>query len=129
MRIIKYNPTESKQELSVSKKKFTFYILSSLIIILIIIPGAFSQQDENFGWNPQETEFEDELGDIVSVNTTHAWAISTNGRIISTQDGGFTWEVEYSSAGSVFNELSYSNGTLYVVGDLGTIIRKTVNTD
>lgn len=53
------------------------------------------------------------------------FAIGTEGTILSTSDGGTTWTKESSGTDSTLIALSISDGTAYVVGFGGTVLKRS----
>ncbi|OLS19808.1 MAG: putative glutamine ABC transporter permease protein GlnM [Candidatus Heimdallarchaeota archaeon LC_2] len=126
MRRSSYLPLDAENENDRTiNKKHLFYIIGTFFLIILLVPSATPGQDINFGWNEQLHPIGTDLNDIVYINSSFAWAIGNEGKIISTKDAGILWEIENSGVITDLYEIEYSNETLMVVGEDGTVLRKT----
>jgi photosystem II stability/assembly factor-like uncharacterized protein len=105
------------------RKKNKFILC--IILLLIVIKPALSQE----GWfwqNPGPTA--NHMNCVIFVDDTTGWAVGDAGTLITTKDGGITWEnqlIPFTYYSSLNGVDFISNTTGWVVGRLGTILKTT----
>lgn len=60
-------------------------------------------------WQVQNSPITEDLISVSFADTSHGWAISPNGSIIHTADGGKNWETETSPGGFYPNKIFFQN--------------------
>src|ERR1700741_4331808 len=102
------------------------YIL--LIILLWLLPsGSHAQQPPTWQWQnplPQGNA----LNSIkFADDKTHGWTIGSDGSILHTRNGGFTWDAQISPASTTLYSLYVQNKARAVISGAGGVILTTTN--
>jgi photosystem II stability/assembly factor-like uncharacterized protein len=63
------------------------------------------------GWNPDPTGSSDDLRGIYFTDPSTGWAVSDQGRIYQTLDGGGSWSLRYSNSEPNFDAIDCIDGT------------------
>ncbi|MHA2248569.1 MAG: ABC transporter permease subunit [Candidatus Hodarchaeales archaeon] len=112
----------------ISKSTFVRSIILFLLIIIFILPKQTVAQQENVGWDEQDSTVSTDLFDAVSVDQSNAWVVGDNGVVIHTSDGG-NWTEETTPISDDLHSIDYYNRTFIAVGNGGTAITKTIDGD
>jgi photosystem II stability/assembly factor-like uncharacterized protein len=86
-------------------------------------PVLLVSTDGGQSWN-YKADFVDGITGIHFATANKGVAIGTNGRILSTEDGGLSWGNRFSAVSSTLNRLVFTDAsTAWVVGDNGTLLK------
>lgn len=80
--------------------------------------------DSGMTWTPVPTPTSVSLNDILFVDDMHVLAIGDAGTILTSSDGGYTWEQEESGTTERLHALATSGGATIAIGTIGTILRR-----
>lgn len=80
--------------------------------------------DSGMTWTPVPTPTGVPLNDILFVDVMHVLAVGDAGAILTSSDGGHTWEVEESGTTARLHALAMSGNTAIAIGNDGTILRR-----
>ena len=90
-------------------------ILSILILITVV-----SKAD----WQPQTSGTSENLYSTFFVNETTGWIVGTNGKILSTTNGGTSWVSQTSGTTQTLFSVEFVSPTVgYIVGSLNTSLK------
>lgn len=114
------------QTSQISKKNsFKINILIFLIIFLIIgSPTVNGQIGLRSGWEIVDTDFDEDIFSIVSTEDDQIWGFGESGLIITSNDGGNSWEKKESITENDLTTSDYLDGTILVSGTNGTVLHK-----
>lgn len=92
-------------------------------------PGASGliMKVETVSWLPQESNTNQNLNAVTSVNGKIAWIAGDGGTLLATTDGGNIWNKQTTNTSATINSVYFVNSTTgWFVAD-GGIIKKTTN--
>ena len=90
-------------------------------ILLLIAPGLNSEKVMDTGWDQASISTDNDLNDVLALNSTSAFAIGENGKIYHTVNSGVNWSEQDSGVIQDLNAIEF-NGQTIVVGDSGTVL-------
>ena len=104
-------------------KSFTIagYSLLLALILLFLTPNLNSEEERDTGWDQAPISTDNDLNDVLSFNSTSAFAVGENGKIFYTSNSGSNWSEQESGVIQDLNAINF-NGQLVVVGDSGTVL-------
>ena len=108
-------------------KSFTIagYSLFLALILLFFTPNLGSEKERDTGWDQVPISTDNDLNDVLALNSTSAFVVGENGKIYHTVDSGGNWSEQDSGVILDLNSIEF-NGQAIVVGDSGTVL---VNND
>ena len=90
-------------------------------ILLLFTPGLTSEEEIDTGWDQAPISTDNDLNDVLALNSTSAFAIGENGKIYHTVNSGVNWSEQDSGVIQDLNAIEF-NGQAIVVGDSGTVL-------
>jgi polar amino acid transport system permease protein len=104
-------------------RSFTIAICSLFLasILLLITPGLTSEEVMDTGWDQASISTDNDLNDVLALNSTSAFAIGENGKIYHTVNSGVNWSEQDSGVIQDLNAIEF-NEQAVVVGDSGTVL-------
>ncbi|MEO7969830.1 MAG: YCF48-related protein, partial [bacterium] len=117
---------------SISRFKFLVrsrsgYALLPSVVLSLLTVGSHAQQLPAWQWQnplPQGNA----LNSVKFANDkTHGWAIGSDGSILRTRNGGFTWEAQISPAATTLYGLYVQSKARAVISGAGGVILTTTN--
>ena len=104
-------------------KSFTIagYSLLLALILLFLTPNLNSEEERDTGWDQAPISTDNDLNDVLSFNSTSAFAVGENGKIFYTSNSGSNWSEQESGVIQDLNAINF-NGQVVVVGDSGTVL-------
>ena len=114
------------QTSQISKKKcFKLNTLIFIIIFLTIgLPTVNGQIGLRSGWEIVDTDFDEDIFSIISTEDDQIWGFGESGLIITSNDGGYSWEKKESITENDLTSSDYLDGTILVSGTNGTVLHK-----
>jgi len=104
-------------------KTFTIagYSLLLALILLFLTPNLNSEEERDTGWDQVPISTDNDLNDVLALNTTSAFVVGENGKIYHTVDSGGNWSEQDSGVILDLNAIEFNNQAI-VVGDSGTVL-------
>ena len=104
-------------------RSFTIAVGSLFLvsILLLITPGLNSEEVMDTGWDQASISTDNDLNDVLALNSTSAFAIGENGKIYHTVNSGVNWSEQDSGVIQDLNAIEF-NEQAVVVGDSGTVL-------
>ena len=104
-------------------RSFTIAVGSLFLasIILLITPSLNSEEVMDTGWDQASISTDNDLNDVLALNSTSAFAIGENGKIYHTVNSGVNWSEQDSGVIQDLNAIEF-NEQAVVVGDSGTVL-------
>jgi len=104
-------------------KSFTIagYSLLLALILLFLTPNLNSEEERDTGWDQSPISTDNDLNDVLSFNSTSAFAVGENGKIYYTSNSGVNWSEQESGVIQDLNAIEF-NGQVIVAGDSGTVL-------
>ena len=90
-------------------------------ILLLFTPGLTSEEERDTGWDQVSISTDNDLNDVLALNSTSAFAIGENGKIYHTVNSGVNWSEQDSGVIQDLNAIEF-NGQAIVAGDSGTVL-------
>ena len=90
-------------------------------ILLLFTPSLTSEEEIDTGWDQAPISTDNDLNDVLALNSTSAFAIGENGKIYHTVNSGVNWSEQDSGVIQDLNAIEF-NGQAIVVGDSGTVL-------
>ena len=90
-------------------------------ILLLFTPGLTSEEEIDTGWDQAPISTDNDLNDVLALNSTSAFAIGENGKIYHTVNSGVNWSEQDSGVIQDLNAIEF-NGQAIVAGDSGTVL-------
>jgi len=116
---------QSDKSSSGKKRGRTFTITGCLLflafILLLFTPSLTSEEEIDTGWDQAPISTDNDLNDVLALNSTSAFAIGENGKIYHTVNSGVNWSEQDSGVIQDLNAIEF-NGQAIVVGDSGTVL-------
>ena len=97
------------------------YSLFLAFILLLFTPSLTSEEEIDTGWDQAPISTDNDLNDVLALNSTSAFAIGENGKIYHTINSGANWSEQNSGVIQDLNAIEF-NGQAIVVGDSGTVL-------
>ena len=109
-------------------RTFTIAVCSLFLafILLLFTPGLTSEEERDTGWDQVSISTDNDLNDVLALNSTSAFAIGENGKIYHTVDSGVNWSEQDSGVIQDLNAIEF-NGQAIVAGDSGTVLINDVD--
>jgi polar amino acid transport system permease protein len=95
-------------------------------ILLLFTPGLTSEEERDTGWDQAPISTDNDLNDVLALNSTSAFAIGENGKIYHTVNSGVNWSEQDSGVIQDLNAIEF-NGQAIVAGDSGTVLINDVD--
>ena len=89
--------------------------------------GIWHTDDAGTSWLPITPLTDQWLRDVHFVDALRVFAVGDGGTILRSIDGGFTWQTENSGTTADLKSIASSPGTVVVVGDNATILRRDMS--
>ena len=104
-------------------RTFTIAVCSLFLafILLLFTPSLTSEEEIDTGWDQAPISTDNDLNDVLALNSTSAFAIGENGKIYHTVNSGVNWSEQDSGVIQDLNAIEF-NGQAIVVGDSGTVL-------
>ena len=104
-------------------RSFTIAGCSLLLafILLLLTPSLTSEEERDTGWDQVSISTDNDLNDVLALNSTSAFAIGENGKIYHTVNSGVNWSEQDSGVIQDLNAIEF-NGQAIVAGDSGTVL-------
>ena len=90
-------------------------------ILLLFTPSLTSEEEIDTGWDQAPISTDNDLNDVLALNSTSAFAIGENGKIYHTVNSGVNWSEQDSGVIQDLNAIEF-NGQAIVAGDSGTVL-------
>ena len=90
-------------------------------ILLLFTPSLTSEEEIDTGWDQVPISTDNDLNDVLALNSTSAFAIGENGKIYHTVNSGVNWSEQDSGVIQDLNAIEF-NGQAIVAGDSGTVL-------
>ena len=90
-------------------------------ILLLFTPSLTSEEERDTGWDQALISTDNDLNDVLALNSTSAFAVGENGKIYHTVDSGSNWSEQDSGVIQDLNAIEF-NGQTIVAGDSGTVL-------
>ena len=90
-------------------------------ILLLFTPSLKSEEEIDTGWDQAPISTDNDLNDVLALNSTSAFAIGENGKIYHTVNSGVNWSEQNSGVIQDLNAIEF-NGQAIVAGDSGTVL-------
>ena len=74
-------------------------------------------------WIEQRSGIEQDISDIVFLNSTDGFAVGDQGKLLSTASAGASWKIENISSKNKLERIVFTGNTGFVVGFGGTILK------
>ena len=98
-----------------------------LELALLFLATTFQSHNPP-GWYQQTLPVNDNINDIFFLDSLNGWAVTPNGHILNTQNGGDNWSIQKDSAGNLYTVQFLDSQNGYVLGNaLHGIIYKTTD--
>ena len=97
------------------------YSLFLAFILLLFTPSLTSEEEIDTGWDQAPISTDNDLNDVLALNSTSAFAIGENGKIYHTVNSGVNWSEQDSGVIQDLNAIEF-NGQAIVAGDSGTVL-------
>ena len=109
-------------------RSFTIAGCSLLLafILLFLTPSLTSEEERDTGWDQVSISTDNDLNDVLALNSTSAFAIGENGKIYHTVNSGVNWSEQDSGVIQDLNAIEF-NGQAIVAGDSGTVLINDVD--
>ena len=104
-------------------RTFTIAVCSLFLafILLLFTPSLTSEEEIDTGWDQAPISTDNDLNDVLALNSTSAFAIGENGKIYHTVNSGVNWSEQDSGVIQDLNAIEF-NGQAIVAGDSGTVL-------
>ena len=104
-------------------RTFTIAVCSLFLafILLLFTPSLTSEEEIDTGWDQAPISTDNDLNDVLALNSTSAFAIGENGKIYHTVNSGVNWLEQDSGVIQDLNAIEF-NGQAIVAGDSGTVL-------
>ena len=104
-------------------RTFTIAVCSLFLafILLLFTPSLTSEEEIDTGWDQAPISTDNDLNDVLALNSTSAFAIGENGKIYHTVNSGVNWSEQNSGVIQDLNAIEF-NGQAIVAGDSGTVL-------
>ena len=104
-------------------RTFTIAVCSLFLafILLLFTPSLTSEEEIDTGWDQAPISTDNDLNDVLALNSTSAFAIGENGKIYHTVNSGVNWSEQDSGVIQDLNAIVF-NGQAIVAGDSGTVL-------
>ena len=81
-----------------------------------------------FSWEPLSSGVTTDLYSVIALSEERIYAVGAKGTILHSTDGGDTWEQEHTDISNDLYRLALSKtgNTLWVVGQWGVVLRRTI---
>jgi len=96
-------------------------IISILIAFSLIFCGCSGHQAESLQWSLVNVNLTENILDISFADKNHGWAVTDSGQVISTQDGGKSWQISRVSEKPLTAVYAIDKKTVWIAGWDGTI--------
>ena len=109
-------------------RSFTIAGCSLLLafILILLTPSLTSEEERDTGWDQVSISTDNDLNDVLALNSTSAFAIGENGKIYHTVNSGVNWSEQDSGVIQDLNAIEF-NGQAIVAGDSGTVLINDVD--
>jgi polar amino acid transport system permease protein len=114
------------QTSQISKKKSSKknIIIFLIIFLTLVLPTVNGQIGLRSGWEIVDTDFDEDIFTIISTEDDQIWGFGESGLIITSNDGGNSWEKKESITENDLTSSDYLDGTILVSGTNGTVLHK-----
>jgi len=104
-------------------RTFTIAVCSLFLafILLLFTPSLTSEEEIDTGWDQAPISTDNDLNDVLALNSTSAFAIGENGKIYHTVNSGVNWSEQDSGVIQDLNAIEF-NVQAIVAGDSGTVL-------
>jgi len=106
-----------------SSRKFRVaqYSLVLALVLLFLTPSLDSEEERDTGWDQVPISTDNDLNDVLALNSTSAFVVGENGKIYHTIDSGANWSEQDSGVILDLNAIEFNNHAI-AVGDSGTVL-------
>jgi len=101
--------------------KVAQYSLVFALILLFLTPNLDSEEEKDTGWDYASIPIDNDLNDVLAMNSTSAFAIGDGGKIYHTENSGVNWSEIDSDVVHDLNAIEF-NVQAILVGDSGTVL-------
>ena len=101
--------------------KVAQYSLVLALILLFLTPSLGSEEERDTGWDQVPISTDNDINDVLALNSTSAFVIGENGKIYHTIDSGANWSEQDSGVILDLNAIEFNNQAI-AVGDSGTVL-------
>lgn len=99
-------------------------IICLIIFLTSVLPTVNGQIELRSGWEIIDTDFDEDIYSIISTKDEQMWGFGESGLIITSNDGGNSWEKKESITENDLTASDYLDGTILVSGTNGTVLHK-----
>ncbi len=97
-------------------RSFTIAVGSLFLasFLLLITPSFNSEEVMDTGWDQASISTDNDLNDVLALNSTSAFAIGENGKIYHTVNSGVNWSEEDSGVIQDLNAIEFNEQAVVV---------------
>ncbi|RMD51081.1 MAG: hypothetical protein D6830_01225, partial [Ignavibacteria bacterium] len=89
--------------------------------IVVLLVFTFAELFGQISWTRVHPKLQDQIQDVVAINSQIVVAVGSNGGLFSTSNGGTTWNTAGAASNSNYYDVDFAGGFLCAVGTHGTV--------
>lgn len=117
----------AKTMMNSSMYKHPIFLVVALALIIVISVQMSAGQEVGVGWDSQDSTISNNINGIESISSTSAYAVSDNGNIIRTDDGG-NWTIDFAIPNTNLFDIEAEGSFIFVSGEAGAVYRSNLST-